>query len=253
MDRSARTALDKILRAGVMFSGLAVGLVWILAFPAAAQIDVWIDPGHGGGDPGAVGYNGPALPNEKELNIAVAGYLQNELLALGYESCRTQNSDATYFDKITRAQIANGESENDEGFRAPGLIFISIHMNSYKTSSALGTETYFSAVKYDAKGKDAARADVELAGLIQQELMTYADAAFFMCSDDRGIKIGNNLVVLKYTRVPAALVECCFISNGCQWSHMITAGDQDLVARGIAIGVGKTSSWALSGRPCRIP
>ena len=31
--------------------------------PAMAQIDAWIDPGHGGKDPGAYGIDGSAMPN----------------------------------------------------------------------------------------------------------------------------------------------------------------------------------------------
>lgn len=40
--------------------------------PSFAQIDAWIDPGHGGKDPGAVGIDGPAVPNEKDFNFAVS-------------------------------------------------------------------------------------------------------------------------------------------------------------------------------------
>ena len=55
---------------------LSVGLVALFLTPALAVIDVWIDPGHGGQDPGALGINGDSLPNEKEFNIGVCNFLE---------------------------------------------------------------------------------------------------------------------------------------------------------------------------------
>ena len=60
------------------------------AAPAIGQIDVWVDPGHCcGGEPGALGFNGAAPPNEKDLTLAVANYLQGDLLSLGYFAYKT--------------------------------------------------------------------------------------------------------------------------------------------------------------------
>jgi len=69
-------------------SRIRATLLYLLYFlaeshPATAQIDIWIDSGHGGNDPGALGFNGSALPNENELNFAVAGYFENDITSLG--------------------------------------------------------------------------------------------------------------------------------------------------------------------------
>ena len=48
---------------------------------AEAQIDVWIDPGHGGIDPGTIGVGGT---QEKLVTRQTAGQIANVLLIGGY-------------------------------------------------------------------------------------------------------------------------------------------------------------------------
>ena len=55
-------------------------LILALLFLGAASLPalelsgrkVVIDPGHGGSDPGATGYDGPGKPNEADFNLAVS-------------------------------------------------------------------------------------------------------------------------------------------------------------------------------------
>ena len=63
------------LRTAIAF-GVALGLLAAFPLLAHALIDVWIDPGHGGGDPGSLGVNGAPLPNEKQFNIGVTNFLE---------------------------------------------------------------------------------------------------------------------------------------------------------------------------------
>ena len=122
-----------------------VGLITLAAGNVPAQIDIWVDPGHGGWDSGAEGFNGPAVPNEKELNIGVASRLENRLTALGYYAYRTQNYDTTYTQPWQRRQIANGQRSNDQGIRSSCRLLISVHMNSVPDASKLGTLTLYAA------------------------------------------------------------------------------------------------------------
>jgi N-acetylmuramoyl-L-alanine amidase len=217
-------------------------VLWLLlcslagAQPAIAQIDIWIDSGHGGNDPGAPGFNGSALPNEKELNFAVAGYFENDITALGYYAYRIANYDTTYFPPAERRDIANGDASNDQNLTASCRLLVSIHMNSSTNASAFGSETYYATIKSDAKKKTAYRADSTAAAEIHADFMTYADVAFLFCSNDRGIK-PKNYAILKGTKGQALLFELCFISNSCQWTNIITTGDQAFLADGIAAGV----------------
>ncbi len=225
-----QSSITKLIMIAVCFIGSFIG------GPAYGQLDVWIDPGHGGNDPGALGIDGASLPNEKELNIGVAYYLENDLTGLGYFAYRTQNYDTTYYQPSQRREIANGERPNDQGIQLPCRLLVSIHMNSSTNSAAMGTETYYTTIKYDAKKKNAYLADKSAAEEIHADLMTYANVAFLFCSSDRGIKPAN-FAILRRTRAPALLFEVCFISNGCQFNNIITSGDQALIADGIAAGV----------------
>ncbi|MBK8167576.1 MAG: N-acetylmuramoyl-L-alanine amidase [bacterium] len=218
---------------------------------ASAQIDVWIDPGHGGHDPGALGHDGAAAPNEMDLNSGVAYYLDGALTGLGYIVAKTQNSDTTYFTPRQRALIANGELPNDLGMQSTSQMLLSVHMNSSTNAVARGTETWYPATRYYAKKKIESVEAQSAANQVQSALMSYANLAFLFCSADRGTKAGN-FAVLKRTKNLALLVEVCFISNECQFRNISTDGDQALIADGIAVGISYCLEPTLSGR-VRVP
>ena len=91
--------------------------------------------------------------------------------------------------------------------------------------NARGTETlYF-------PGSTSGR---ELANCIQAELY---GTLFLLDPDwsDRGLKERSDLAVLKYTDMPAALVECAFIDNEPDAYFLMHYGDE--IARSIARGV----------------
>lgn len=92
---------------------------------------VVIDPGHGGRDPGAIGYNGI---REKDVVLATAKrlgqYIEERLEGVSVVYTR---SDDTFIELADRGKLAN---------RAGGKLFISIHANSARAGSASGAETY---------------------------------------------------------------------------------------------------------------
>ncbi len=97
--------------------------------PAGVRTIV-IDPGHGGGAPGAVG---PSGVKEKDLTLILARDLEARLEQAGLRVVLTRNEDADLpFD--TRTAIANQNKAD---------LFISIHLNSSFGTGAHGTETYF--------------------------------------------------------------------------------------------------------------
>lgn len=211
-------------------------LVLLLAGTSRAEIDVWIDPGHGGNDPGALGFNGPAEPNEKELVIGVTTFLQGDLTGLGYDAHKTKNADTTYFNLLRRRLIANGEAPNDIGVQDSCRLFLSIHMDSVEDDTIIGTRTFYPTIKYDATNRNAFQADLLAAQTIHPDVIANAAVAFLFCHNDRGIE-AENYAVLRRTRSPALLLELCFISNECQFNNISNAGDQALIADGIAAGV----------------
>ncbi|HQU74602.1 MAG TPA: N-acetylmuramoyl-L-alanine amidase, partial [Calditrichia bacterium] len=92
---------------------------------------VVIDPGHGGKDPGAIGYD---KLREKDVVLSI-GLMLGEMIQKklpGINLIYTRRDD-TFVELRRRTQIAN---ENN------GKVFISIHANANKNSGARGFETY---------------------------------------------------------------------------------------------------------------
>ncbi|WP_288841164.1 N-acetylmuramoyl-L-alanine amidase [uncultured Mitsuokella sp.] len=100
-------------------------------------------------------------------------------------------------------------------------IFVSIHCNSAEADEACGTETF----AYDLDGGDGEK----LATCIQDQIV---DALNMV---DRGVKANPKLFVLRYTAMPAVLVELGFISN--EGDEALLTDRQDDFARAIARGV----------------
>lgn len=75
-------------------------------------------------------------------------------------------------------------------------LFVSIHFNAFN-SRAFGTEVLI--YSNDSKSKDEA----------ERICKSISDFGF----KNRGVKVRDDLYVLKNTNMPALLVECCFIDN----------------------------------------
>lgn len=92
---------------------------------------VVIDPGHGGHDAGSIGTTGLV---EKEVTLDVSKRLAELIEAnLGSEVVLTRTDD-TYISPEARTQIANSQKAD---------LFISVHVNSSRLSTASGVETYY--------------------------------------------------------------------------------------------------------------
>lgn len=183
-----------------------------------------IDPGHGGHDAGAVGYDGSEFPNEKDFNLDICLRLK-ELLSYADATVIMTRSSDVYVSLEERCNIANNANAD---------IFVSVHMNSAPSTAAHGTETYYYAVsstQYSVEGK-------RLAENIQQRVVAR------LGTYDRGAKgdyptLGYHLYVLKYTTMPAALVEVCFISNPSNFELISKEFNRTLAALGIYEGICK--------------
>ncbi|HEY4662928.1 MAG TPA: PKD domain-containing protein [Candidatus Humimicrobiaceae bacterium] len=171
---------------------------------AGNGIKVFIDAGHGGKDPGAVA-NGL---NEKDANIAIANRLKAKLEAGGFTVIMRRAGDQYHsLDEIVN--MANGSGAD---------IFISIHNNASVSASANGTETYWNA--------NGVNGSSQLASLVQSRLLSQIGRA------NRGVKTAD-FRVIKYTRMPAALVECSFVSNPTEAALLKTADFQEKCATGL--------------------
>lgn len=182
------------------------------------KLKVCIDPGHSQakdskGDPGAV--NGSLWESVAALDIALS--MGEMFKGAGCEVVYTRMKGAPDLTLKRRCEIAN---------RAKADVFISIHLNSAENKSATGVEV----LRYGACSEKT----IELAEKTQRKLV---HATGFR---DRGVKIRNNLYVLKYTNMPAVLVETGFISNDEQAKDLFSDDCQFYIAQAIFMATMET-------------
>ena len=147
------------------------------------SIKVFIDAGHGGTDPGAVGNR----LKEKDIVLSIATKLGALLNGRGI-SIKYSRTNDTYLSLEERARLANAWGAD---------LFVSIHANS-ATSSVRGTECYTHPT--------ANTATKTLSGNVSRAI-----ANKFGISN-RGHKEAN-FAVLRLSNMPSILVETAFISN----------------------------------------
>ena len=145
----------------------------------------YLDFGHGGKDPGAIGPT-----NLKESDIALKiGMMVKENLENAFEKVITTRENDKYYSLDYRTKKANIENSD---------YFISIHLNSASNTSAKGCEVWL----YDENSKLQT-----LANSLCNNLATK------MNTPNRGVKYSKKLAVLKNSKMPALLIEIDFISN----------------------------------------
>ncbi|MFT9487714.1 MAG: N-acetylmuramoyl-L-alanine amidase [Tepidibacillus sp.] len=165
---------------------------------------VVIDAGHGGKDPGTSGVSGT---REKDFNLAVA-LLVNTLYQNNPEIqvIMTRDSD-TYPTLDERVELANSLGAD---------LFISIHANAMPGKPDVsGTETYYTH---------------EESRFFAQLIHPYlVEATGF---NDRGIRTAG-FRVIKYTTMPAVLLESGYLSNSGDEAALFTPETQQRIAQAI--------------------
>lgn len=156
-----------------------------------------LDPGHGGDDPGAIGFAGTS---ETDVALVVCLMLREELHALGHEVILTHTGAALRDDKhadlVARAGIATA---------AGAACLVSIHCNAVEDRRAHGFEVW------TTPGETAAD---PLASTIWLELnREYPEMTGRADESDGDPDKERWLAVLRETPVPAVLVELAFLSN----------------------------------------
>lgn len=170
------------------------------------NMKIVLDAGHGGNDPGAVGGN----LFEKDVNIAVVKKLETKLKAAGADVYLTRKGDE-YVTLPERVRMA-------ESVKAD--LFLSVHANSYSSSSAHGAEVLY-------KQTNSKRLAEILAPLIAQ-----AGGI-----TNRGIKHRNDLYILNNQSRPTVLLELAFISNPQERELLFNPTYQNKVAEAIVKGI----------------
>jgi len=182
---------------------------------------VVIDPGHGGDDPGAIGYDedGKPLLYEKHVNLNISRKVVEILKKNGVNVYITREDDET-LSLGARTDFAN---------ELDASLFVSIHCNSYDTSDVNGTLVLHHldesiADTYGVSGRQLAN-----------NILKYLPKA--METEDRGRMNGNAMFVIRKANMPSVIVETAFISNADDRAKLADEEYRAAAAEAIAKGI----------------
>ncbi len=157
---------------------------------------VVIDPGHGGTDPGSIGYK--TKIHEADLNLKLSLMLKEKLESAGINVVMTRDTEKAMIEGSGRAwkkqdmELRKTLIKNTR----PNMV-ISLHQNSYTNHSYRGAQVF-----YD-KTSDISK---QIADFIQEQ---------FKQDLDKSIKATSpgDYFMLKCSAAPSVIVECGFLSN----------------------------------------
>ncbi len=177
---------------------------------------VVVDPGHGKHDPGAKAPDKSVF--EKNLTLAIATLVTQELTAQGATVIQTRTDD-TFVELKERAEIAN---RNGADF------FVSCHINSNRVSNTTsGTITFHHGGSVTGQ---------LLAECIQTEIGKIDGMpSIGVWSDTRIYSTG--FAVLRYSTMPAVLLELGFINHERDRKRMQERSYQEAVAKAVVKGL----------------
>lgn len=215
---------------------------------------VVIDAGHGGKDPGSIGYKGL---REKDVTLAIARKLYDRLSRdPDYEPILTR-ADDRFITLMNRPRVAISSDAD---------IFISIHGNSISSRKARGFETYFLG---EARSEEAKRVAIRENSVIELEdpdTRPDSDAMDYILTSlrqsmnvtesrhfagvtqnalraayetrDRGVKQAGYWVLVGASgSMPAVLVEVGFITNADEAAVLRSSKGQGRVADSLATAI----------------
>lgn len=184
-----------------------------------------IDAGHGGFDGGASAQDGTL---EKDINLKIALKLASFLRQSGFEVILTRNTDDST-EKVTEQTIASRKKDDlmqrlELMKNNPDAVFISIHLNKFTTSAAIGSQVFYSGNNKNSK---------KLADDIQKTIVSLLQP-----ENTRVNKQANSSTyILHNATVPAVLVECGFLSNSTELKLLKDENYQNKLAFSIFCGV----------------
>ena len=214
-----------------------------------------IDAGHGGKDPGAIGYKNY---REKVIVLQIAEKLRSILKSRGYKVYMTRTGDK--FIKLRhRTQYANKKKAD---------LFISIHANAISKKYAKktsGIECYFLDKSRSSRAKKVAEQENSAD---MSEMDFYGKQSFLSTLNSHNIVASNKLAidlqrgslaslrkhykgvndaavkpapfwVLVGAQMPAVLVEVGFITHPKEARRLVNSNYQQHLAKGLADGVAR--------------
>lgn len=152
---------------------------------------VWLDAGHGGRDPGAVGQGLQEKDIVLQLTNRIGAYLTANYNGVQARYSRTTDAFVTLAERVRLANNARAD------------IFVSVHCNSAANAQANGFESFIF-------NGNVSNATQQLQTAIHNEVWDFYRNNSI--SSNRGMKRAN-LQVLRTTNMPAVLTENLFMPN----------------------------------------
>lgn len=179
-----------------------------------------IDAGHGGLDPGSIGYK--TKVKESDINLAVSQFLEEKLKSAGFRVVMTRTNESGLYGLSTKNYKKRDMQKRKEIIKKanPNMV-VSVHMNSYIRHNLRGAQVF-----YDKNSP----VSENLALAIQDQFASKLEKS------DKGISIGD-YYMLKCTDAPSVIAECGFMSNEEDEKLLTTPSYQEKIAECIFVGI----------------
>ncbi len=156
---------------------------------------------HGGFDRGAVAPDGTS---EKDINLKIASTLSKLLETSGKQVIMTRSTDTgtedNSADAIAKRKVSDLQNRLKLINTYENSVFVSIHLNKFTTTSAKGTQVFYSK-NHPESAKLGQSIQSSVVSLLQKE-------------NTRVIKQATSSTYLLHkAQIPAVIVECGFLSN----------------------------------------
>jgi N-acetylmuramoyl-L-alanine amidase len=231
---------------------------------AAAPI-VFVDPGHGGLDPGAVGTRSDGRQvAEKDLTLAVALVLAHRLVGAGYEVVLSRTADSSVAlmtgNDESAGSLAASAVRRDTLARvacadaAKANVMVAIHFDAFDDPSVGGIETVYDDARPFSAASAALAAGIHSAVLARfhAEGWEVPDRGVWKDSDagvtaltNEGADYGHLLElgpaqpgwVDRPSSMPGALIEPLFVTRPSEADVASSQAGQDAIASGLETGL----------------
>lgn len=187
---------------------------------SATNYLIVIDAGHGGPDPGSIGYKTKVY--EADLNLKISKMLKQKLEDSGISVVMTRETEAALAEgrgKSFKKRDMELRKEIIKQHR-PNMV-ISIHQNSYTNHKFSGAQVFYDKTSDISKN---------IADKIQEEFIKQLDGSHKSTSP-------GDYYMLKCTTAPSVIVECGFLSNEKEEQLLLKPEYQEKIVSAIYVGI----------------
>lgn len=215
-----RNIIALLLLAGCVYGSFMLSRYVVEMDVENGDVQVILDAGHGGSDPGKVGIDNIL---EKDINLQIALKVKANLDKENIIVTLTRESDKELGDGETGSKKVEDMKARVKMINEikPEMV-VSIHQNSYQDSKIKGAQVFY--YSHSTDGKD-------LAEIMQDSLLAVDE------QNHRKAKANDTYYLLKRTEVPTIIVECGFLTNPEEAAKLSGEEYQEQIAQAIAEGI----------------